>query len=122
MNQQQVIILPKTFNIGNNVRKVITKKIFDKGDLTTHSQKVYIITDVKNNKYQINDDTNRWYKPYELKNANEVEFDDDYNPEQPIPKAKPRKKKDVQEHNILEEREKRDKKKIDYKSLHSKGV
>ena len=122
MNQQQVIILPKTFNIGNNVRKVITKKIFDKGDLTTHSQKVYIITDVKNNKYQINDDTNRWYKPYELKNANEVEFDDDYNPEQPIPQPKPRKKKDVQEHNILEEREKRDKKKIDYKSLHSKGV
>ena len=122
INNQQVIILPKTFDIGNQVRKVIKKKIFDKGDVTTHSQEVYIIKAEKGKKYQINDGSDRWYKPYELKNANDVEFQDDYDPNIPTPQAKPRKKKDVQEELILEPREIRAKKTIDYKKLNSKGV
>jgi hypothetical protein len=121
MNNQKVIILPKVFNVGEKVRKVIKKKIFEKGDITTHSQEVYIITDAKGKKYKINDGTDRWYKPYELKMANEVEFHDDYDPNIPTPQPKPRKKTDVQKELILEPREVRPKKTIDYKALNSKG-
>jgi hypothetical protein len=121
MNNQKVIILPKVFDVGEKVRKVIKKKIFEKGDMTTHSQEVYIITDAKGKKYKINDGTDRWYKPYELKMANEVEFHDDYNPNIPTPQPKPRKKTDVQKELILEPREIRPKKTINYKALNSKG-
>ena len=121
MNNQKIIILPKVFNIGESVRKVIKKKLFEKGDITTHSQEVYIITAIKGKKYQINDGTDRWYKPYELKLANEVEFHDDYNPNIPTPKPKPRKKTDIQKELILEPRDIRPKKTIDYKALNSKG-
>ena len=89
--------------------------------MTSHSQEVYIITDVKGKKYKLNDSTDRWYKPYELKMANEVEFHDDYDPNIPTPQPKPRKKTDVQKELILEPREVRPKKTIDYKALNSKG-
>ena len=121
INQQNIITLPKTFDIGNQVRKVLKRKIFDKGDVTTHSKEVYIITAVKGKKYQINDGSSQWYKPYELKHANEVEFHDDYDETKPTPESKPRKKKDVQIQNILDDRDFRPKKTIDYKALNSKG-
>ena len=56
-----------------------------------------------------------------MKLANEVEFHDDYNPNIAIPQPKPRKKTDVQKELILEPREIRPKKTIDYKALNSKG-
>jgi len=51
-----------------------------------------------------------------------LNFMNDYNPNIPTPQPKPRKKIDVQKELILEPREVRPKKTIDYKALNSKGV
>jgi hypothetical protein len=98
--------------------------IFDKGDITTHSHEVYLIDEIKRNKYKLNN--NEWYKEYEITPANHVEFVDDSEfPEvekevNEIIKAVPRKKKDVDEALIIND-SKRIKKTIDYNKL-NKGL
>ena len=100
------------------------KKLFDKNDLTTHSKEVYLIEEIKRNKYKLNN--NEWYKQYEITPANTVEFvPDDQYPEvekeiQEIIKPVPKKKKDVDESLIIDDT-KRDRKKIDYNKL-NKGL
>ena len=54
------------------MRLKIKKKLFDKNDLTTHSKEVYLIEEIKRNKYKLNN--NEWYKEYEITPANTVEF------------------------------------------------
>ena len=70
--------MPNTFKVGDQVRLRIKKKIFDKGDLTTHSKEVYLIEEIKKNKYKLNN--GEWYKSYEITPSNTIEFvpDDQY--------------------------------------------
>jgi hypothetical protein len=110
-NNQEIVILPSTFEIGDQVRKVIKKKVFDKGDMITHSPDVYIIEEIKGNKFKISDGRNHFYKPYEIKKANQVEFDDNVIIPEPVlykTILKPRKKIDVDKGNIVTSTRKRE--------------
>jgi len=123
-NEQKIIKLPNNYKLGDQVRLKMKKKLFDKNDLTTHSKEVYLIEEIKRNKYKLNN--NEWYKQYEITPANTVEFvPDDQYPEvekeiQEIIKPVPKKKKDVDESLIIDDT-KRDRKKIDYNKL-NKGL
>jgi hypothetical protein len=77
-NEQKIIKLPNNYKLGDQVRLKIKKKLFDKNDLTTHSKNIYLIEEIKRNKYKLNN--NEWYKQYEITPANTVEFvpDDQY--------------------------------------------
>jgi len=110
-NNQEIVILPSTFEIGDQVRKVIKKKVFDKGDMITHSPDVYIIEEIKGNKFKISDGRNHFYKPYEIKKANQVEFDDNVIIPEPVlykTILKPRKRIDVDKGNIVTSTRKRE--------------
>jgi len=123
-NEQKIIKLTNNYKLGDQVRLKIKKKLFDKNDLTTHSKEVYLIEEIKRNKYKLNN--NEWYKEYEITPANTIEFvPDDQYPEiqkeiQEIIKPVPRKKKDVDEALIIND-SKRIKKTIDYNKL-NKGL
>jgi hypothetical protein len=123
-NEQKIIKLPNTYKVGDQVRLKIKKKIFDKGDITTHSKNIYLIDEIKRNKYKLNN--NEWYKQYEITPANTVEFfPDDQYPEvekeiNEIIKPVPRKRVDVNEELIIND-SKRGRKTIDYNKL-NKGL
>ena len=123
-NEQNIIKLPNTFKIGDQVRLKIKKKLFDKNDLTTHSKEIYLIEEIKRNKYKLNN--NEWYKEYEITPANTVEFvPDDAYPEiqreiKEIIKPVPKKKKDIDESLIMND-SRRERKVIDYNKL-NKGL
>jgi hypothetical protein len=123
-NEQKIIKLPNNYKLGDQVRLKIKKKIFDKGDITTHSKEVFLIEEIKRNKYKLNN--NEWYKEYEITPANAIEFiPDEEFPEvekeiHQIIKPVPRKKKDVDEALIIND-SKRIKKTIDYNKL-NKGL
>ena len=53
-------------------RIVIKKKVFDKGDVITYSPNVYKITEIKGNKYKLDNDL--LYKPYEIKKVSTIEY------------------------------------------------
>ena len=123
-NEQKIIKLPNNFQVGDQVRLKIKKKIFDKNDLITHSKEVYLIEEIKKNKYKLNN--GEWYKSYEITPSNTIEFvPDDQYPEiqkeiKEIIKPVPKKKKDVDESLIINN-SKRERKTIDYNKL-SKGL
>ena len=65
-NEQRVIRVESDLKVGDNVRIILKKKLFDKGDVITHSTEVYVITEAKGIKYKLNDGTDKYYKYYEL--------------------------------------------------------
>jgi hypothetical protein len=65
-NEQTVIRVIPNLNVGDNVRKILEKKTFSKGDRNTHSTEVYKILKIEKGRYLISDDTDRLYKYYEL--------------------------------------------------------
>lgn len=82
LNHQKIIILKSTFKVGDQVRTVEVKNVFDKGDKITHSKEVYLIVDKIKHKFQLADQEGevlpRLYKDYELSKAANVQY---YNPE-----------------------------------------
>jgi hypothetical protein len=54
-NKQDIIIVPNILKIGDKVRIKIVKTVFSKGDMLTYSDKVYTITNLVKNKYELND-------------------------------------------------------------------
>lgn len=92
-NEQEITRFTYDFKVGDIVRKVIKKKIFDKVDELKHSKELYKILEIKNNKYLINDGTNRFHKAYEIVLANTVIYKDNVIPPiQPTPTVKPKYK------------------------------
>ena len=75
-NEQRILRVESDLKVGDHVRIVLKKKLFDKGDVITRSTKVYTITEARGIKYKINDDSDRYYKYYELeKSKSEPEKD-----------------------------------------------
>ena len=92
-NEQEITRFTYNFKVGDIVRKVIKKKIFDKVDELKHTKELYKILEIKNNKYLINDGTNRFHKAYEIVLANTVIYKDNViPPTQPTPTIKPKYK------------------------------
>jgi len=50
-NKQDIIIVPRRFNINDKVRLKLKKKIFDKGDSIYYSKEVYIIQDLEKDSF-----------------------------------------------------------------------
>ena len=72
-NEQIITRIIPTYNVGDKVRVLLHKKIFDKSDKLIHSKEIYIITEVLPHTYKLNND--KFYKQYELvKTSDNVSF------------------------------------------------
>ena len=91
-NEQKIVRFDSNFVLGDRVRKLIKKQIFDKVDSMTHSKDVYTIMEVKKNRYLLNDGSLLYYKPYEIVKANTVIYKD-AEPDQAIEPAQVVKKR-----------------------------
>jgi hypothetical protein len=69
-NEQTIIRVIPNLKVGDNVRKIIEKKTFTKGDRNTHTTEIYKILKIEKGRYLINDDTDKLYKYYELLKTN----------------------------------------------------
>jgi len=58
------------FKVGDKVRIKIKQTIFNKGDLKKYSDEVYIIKEIKDKKYLLDND--KYYSPRTLKLENEI--------------------------------------------------
>jgi hypothetical protein len=79
INKQNVTVIKSKFKVGDKVRKVITKKIFDKGDAIKYSKEIYTINKIDKNKFYLTNVATKtklltYVKDYELKKANDVQF------------------------------------------------
>ena len=70
INKQDVIIVPRNFNVGDQVRIKLKKRIFDKGDELTYSKEVYTILKIENNKYYTEND--KYYSANKLKKVSDI--------------------------------------------------
>ncbi|MDR3666734.1 MAG: DDE-type integrase/transposase/recombinase [Ignavibacteriaceae bacterium] len=70
-NKQKVSIVDNTFKVGDKVRIVRKRKVFDKGDEIKYSKDIYMVEEVKGNNMKVNG-IERTYKPYELKNIGDI--------------------------------------------------
>ena len=93
-NEQKVIRFNSNYIVGDKVRKLIKKQIFDKVDTLKHSKDVYTILEVKHNRYLLNDGSLIYHKPYEITKANTVIYKD-AEADQPIEPAKVVKKRHI---------------------------
>ena len=77
--KQNRVIVENSFKVGDKVRTRTIKKIFDKNDILKYSKDIYIINKINKNKiYLLNtktqEESDRTYKPYELKLINEIQY------------------------------------------------
>jgi len=71
-NRQKIYFVKHDFKIGDKVRVLLQRTIYDKGDKLIYSKDVHTITNI--NKYRIYlDDKPRYYKPYQLLKVNDVQ-------------------------------------------------
>ena len=61
----------KQFKVGDNVRCVVNKNVFEKGSVPKWSKKVHVIKDVRMHSFLL--DNNKWYKYYQLQPIESVE-------------------------------------------------
>lgn len=79
-NEQELVKLNHSIIIGDKVRLKQIKKVFDKNDSIKYSKEVYIVTKIDGNKIYFIDSKDKLYgpvKPYQLKLANEIHYNDD---------------------------------------------
>jgi hypothetical protein len=69
-NKQDILVVLNKFKIGDKVRIKLKKKIFDKGDLKTYSDDIYIILKKEGRKYLLSD--NKYYSGRSLKLAKNI--------------------------------------------------
>lgn len=117
-NNQVYNIIPVSYQVGDFVRVVNIKKVFDKGDKITYSPKVYTVVEIKGNKIKLDDDN--IYKPYEIKKVSNIIYkvDSDEAKKQiedveELIKSSKIKKLEVDVDNIIEGKRKR--KAVNYK-------
>jgi hypothetical protein len=118
-NQQEYNTVETVFKVGDVVRIVIRKKIFQKGDSITYSPDVYRVIEVKGNRIKLDND-DKLYKPYEIKKVGDIIYKPDSKEEEEqnekvndLIKSTKIKKPEVQIENIIEG--KRNRKAINYK-------
>ena len=77
-NNQKINIIPNHFVVGDRVRHLVKKKVFDKSsDTTTYTKSIYTITEIEGQSCYL-DDLKKPFRPYELIIANNQELDDKY--------------------------------------------
>jgi hypothetical protein len=108
-NEQTITRIENPFALNEKVRLVIKKKVFDKGDKMTHSKEVYKIIDIKNGRYKVNDNTNKYYKYYELLKVGDLHYKEPVEKETPVVKKEPVSRPKVE--NIEPRRGSRERKK-----------
>lgn len=102
-SKQKYIHIQNPFSIGDKVRIKYKKKIFDKGDVITLSENIYVIEEIKRNKMLVN---GKYYKSYELDKIENVDIDMD-DVEQPKTKTKMKninnklKRENIEQSNII---------------------
>lgn len=74
-NKQDILIVPRDFDVGDSVRIKIKKHVFDKGDIETYSREVYKIEKFEDGKYVL-DDGNSYPARKLIKVDDDIEFDD----------------------------------------------
>jgi hypothetical protein len=102
-NEQEYEIVENPFKIGDLVRIIVKKKVFDKGDNLKLSADAYIITDIDNQRITL-DSVKKKYKPYQLYKVKKSE-DFITKPKTEIRNKKIRnefKRLDIEPTNILE--------------------
>jgi hypothetical protein len=66
VNDQDIIIVPRIYSVGDKVRLKIKKKVFGKGDELTYSKEIYTIEQIDRYKYYLNNgkgySSNKFYK------------------------------------------------------------
>ena len=80
-NNQDIIIVPRTFKVNDKVRLRLKKKVFEKGDIRYYSKDVYIIEEAEKdiygtNEYKLSND--KWYSGKNLIKINDIIY---YQPE-----------------------------------------
>ena len=76
-NNQKINIIPNHFVVGERVRHLVKKKVFDKSsDTTTYTKTVYTITEISGQSVYL-DDLKKPYRPYELIIANSENDNED---------------------------------------------
>jgi hypothetical protein len=74
-NNQDIVIVPRSLNVGDSVRLLIKKNTFDKGDRETYSKEIYTIESVDHDKYLLSNGIN--YPARKLSKVNhDVQYDD----------------------------------------------
>ena len=71
-NEQVIIKVEHSFNIGDKVRILRKKKTFDKGDEMGYSKDIYMVEGIKNGAIKLTE-FKKLYKPYELKKAIDID-------------------------------------------------
>lgn len=110
LNKQTYNIIENPLQVGDKVRIVNKKKIFDKGDVIKLSKEIYIVEKVTKTKAKIN---GLYYKPYELEKVENV---DDFN-DIKMPKTQTKENKtkqlykriDIDKNNIIDGKRERKK-------------
>ena len=79
-NNQDIIRTNKKLKVGDLVRYVIKKKVFDKGDVIRLSKKIYTVNNIKKNRFYLQDlEDNQildnGFKDYELHKVDNVDED-----------------------------------------------
>jgi hypothetical protein len=118
-NEQIINRVPVIYQIGDMVRIVIKKKVFDKGDVITYSPEVYRIVDINGNRFKLND-IDQLYKAYEIRKVADIVYKPDSKEDKEqkekvddLIKSTKIKKIDVDASNIIDQ--KRTRKEVNYK-------
>ena len=78
VSSQVIIKVKKKLKVGDQVRIKNKKKVFDKGDIITHSKEVYVVAEILGNKYKLKDEkgalVKQLYKQYELSKVNSIQY------------------------------------------------
>ena len=74
-----LIQLISKIKVGDKVRKVISKKIFDKNDIIKYSKDIYTVNKIDKNKFYLTNTKSAeklatYVKEYELRKTSEVQF------------------------------------------------
>ena len=73
-NHQIYKIIPNPYQIGDKVRILTEKTIFDKGDIIKASKEIYVVEDIKGNRIKLLG-VQKLYKPYELSRVYSLDED-----------------------------------------------
>lgn len=75
-NNQEIKFVEPEYKEGDKVRILTKKKVFDKGDIIKASKEIYIIENIKGQRYKLHG-VDRLFKQYEIKKIGNVIYKED---------------------------------------------
>lgn len=87
--KQRHKVVDHVFTVGDKVRQKLVKRVFDKNDIIKYSKNIYIIRKIIKNKIYLTnsrngEEINEFFKPYQLKLINEIQYKEPENDEKEI--------------------------------------